>query len=206
MLTDSSIEGQAHSTWSFRQRRCSSPLALGDGKRCTALNAETASVTNIGNSSFGELYGDELSVISQHAEYDVAEEGCRHPWQLARESPIALSDQHENCECGCDRTVDSRALAVFSPAPWKCSEPILTWKFTCNDCDTTILHVLHLDLDPTEGVYISENDKQYRITQIGSTHHPVKQVTISYVRSARPGCGFAMRLAFNRGNIKLFHH
>ena len=74
----------------------------------------------------------------------------------------------------------------------------------CKNCDAISLHVLHLDLHPSEGIFIHENieassdEKIYRITDIASTQHQTKTVKIRYQTGNFPGCGFAFRLSFNR--------
>ena len=172
------------SEWTVKQRQCASPAALGNGRKC---NTQTTQVAN--------------DVNKVQVEYSVDQSSCRNPWQLARQIVVTESGS-ESCECGCTKQVDSAAIAIFSPAPWRCrdSSSELNWTFECKDCDSIIMHVLHFDLDESEQLFIHESeDKIFRIDSIGSTQHQTKTVKIRYQLPGRQsGCGFAIRLAFSQ--------
>ena len=114
-----------------------------------------------------------------------------------------IQTENESCECGCKKTIGSNVAAIFSPAPWRCppknGQDEIKWEFECDDCDSIFLHVLHFDLDPSEKLFIHEDDtKVYKISELGSTQHQTRKVTIRYVRGEMPGCGFGLRLSFQR--------
>ena len=166
------------SSWTFERRECSNPLTLGSGKSCKTS-------TNYSSNNF---------------EYKISQSSCKNPWQLAR----SIGDLGQNNECGSNMIITNlNVIALFSPAPWRCgSKNQLSWMFQCNDCDSISLHVLHMDLDSSESIYIHESeDEMYRIDDVGSTQHHTKYVKIRYERGKRPGCGFAFRLSFNRAIV-----
>ena len=168
----------ALSNWSFRTRQCSNPSTMGQGQTC-----QTKSQTTLGS-----------------WEFDVDQNSCRNPWQLSRS---IIQTENESCECGCKKTIGSNVAAIFSPAPWRCppkdGQDEIKWEFECEECDSIFLHVLHFDLDPSEKLFIHEDDtKVYKISELGSTQHQTRKVTIRYVRGEMPGCGFGLRLSFQR--------
>ena len=181
-VTYTSTNDQDQSEWSVKQRSCANPAVLGTGRKCNTQTTQVAS-----------------NVDNVQIEYDVEQSSCRNPWQLARQIIVTESGT-ESCECGCDKEVDDAAVAIFSPAPWRCQKSVLEWKFKCVNCDSIIMHVLHFDLDESEQLFIHESeDKVFRIDTVGSTQHQTKTVQIRYERPGHQvGCGFAIRLAFSQ--------
>lgn len=173
---------QGLSKWSVKQRKCANPVPLGAGDRC---NTQTPQVIS--------------NVENVQVEFEIEQESCRNPWQLARQIILTESGS-ESCECGCEKDIGSSALAIFSPAPWRCHESQLNWNLKCSNCDAIIMHVLHYDLDETEGLFIHESEeKVFRIDSVGSTQHQTKSVRIRYERPGHQvGCGFAIRLALSQ--------
>jgi hypothetical protein len=171
------------SDWSFQRRTCSNPHRLGKGADC---------------------HPDKQITSNSMVEYDISQETCESPWQLAMNNiqTINKSEKDLNCECGCSRT-GAEGGAIFSPAPWQCKNDDLKWEFECEDCEFMLLDVHYYGIGANEGVFITElkasKNETFKIDSTGSTQHIVQKGIITYKRSENSvGCGFALKVVFNR--------
>jgi hypothetical protein len=168
------IMQQSSTEWSFSRRSCTNPTPLGLGSQCSSQSKTATGLMD----------------------FDVKDRQlCPSPWDMSEKQ------QEENCECGCSKFGPNGGF-VYSPAPWRCQEKenTLKWDFQCDDCETLLMEVVHLDDEIQEELFFVNHDSSddLKINGLGRfPHHQAKNASIVYNRNpAVVTCGFAIKISF----------